>query len=324
MRKLINVMLRIFSVLLFIVATGVAAYAQEQRNPRQVMPSATDRAIDTFDTPHHVYLNKKAKPRKQLVVFLPGTGGDGRGGRLINETAADLGYHAVSLSYPSSIPATSCRRENEDDCFERFRMEIITGEDRSALIKVNRANSIENRLLKLVMHLKSANPGDGWENFLAKGNELKWENVVLTGQSQGGGHAPLMAKYRKVARVIMYSSPKDYDVRNGKPAAWYGAGKTPIDRYFSFNHKQDKQGCDYAQQLEVLKALGSYKFGEPVDVDKSVPPYNNARNLVTNHPGTEISSVEAHTMIMGDGRTPKRADGVPLFKQVWVYMLTKE
>ena len=310
--------------LLVMGSFAVVAIAQNANEPLQVIPSATDKAIDTFDTPHRVYLNKKVKPRKQLVVFLPGTGGDGRGGRLINETAAELGYHAVSLSYPSSIPATSCRRENDADCFERFRMEIITGEDRSGLISVNRANSIENRLLKLVIHLKSANPDDGWENFLAKGNELKWENIVLTGQSQGGGHAPLMAKYRKVARVIMYSSPKDYDVRNGKPAAWYGAGKTPIDRYFSFNHKQDKQGCDHAQQLEVLKALGSYKFGEPVDVDKAAPPYNNARMLVTNYPGREISSVEAHTLIMGDGRTPKRADGVPLFKTVWVYMLTKE
>ena len=167
--------------LLVMGSFAVVAIAQNANEPLQVIPSATDKAIDTFDTPHRVYLNKKVKPRKQLVVFLPGTGGDGRGGRLINETAAELGYHAVSLSYPSSIPATSCRRENDADCFERFRMEIITGEDRSGLISVNRANSIENRLLKLVIHLKSANPDDGWENFLAKGNELKWENIVLTG-----------------------------------------------------------------------------------------------------------------------------------------------
>ena len=88
-------------------------------------------------------------------------------------------------------------------------MEIITGEDRSGLISVNRANSIENRLLRLVMYLKANRPGEGWDSFLANGKELKWENIVLTGQSQGGGHAPLMAKHRKVARVIMYSSPKD-------------------------------------------------------------------------------------------------------------------
>jgi hypothetical protein len=121
----------------------------------------------------------------------------------------------------------------------------------------------------------------------------------------------------------MYRSPKDYDVRSGRPATWYGKGKTPIDRFFSFNHMQDKQGCNYVQQLEILKALGSYQFGEPVDVDKTGPPYKNSRILITNYPGTEITSVEAHTMIMGDGRTPMGSGGVPLFKAVWIYMLTK-
>ncbi len=310
---------------LFLVLVAVAGIHGQQRNePQLVLPSATDRAIDTFDTPHRAYFNKQVKSRKQLVVFLPGTGGDGRGGRLISETAADLGFHAVSLSYPSSIAATICHRENDaGSCFEKFRLEIITGEDRSALISVNKANSIENRLQKLIMFLKAKNPSDGWDNYLTGKNELKWENIILTGQSQGGGHAPLMAKHRKVARVIMYSSPKDYDVQKGRPAAWYGKGKTPLDRFFSFNHMQDKQGCNYVQQLEILKSLGSYEFGEPVDVDKTAPPYKNSRILITNHPGTEITSLEAHTMIMGDGRTPMSSDGVPLFRAVWVYMLTK-
>ena len=316
-------MKKIASIIL-VFSIAALAFGQDAIEPRLVTPSVTDKAIDTFDTPHHVYLNKKAKPRKQLVVFLPGTGGDGRGGRLVSQTAADLGFHAVSLSYPSSIPAALCQRETDAACFENFRLEIITGEDRTSLLSVNRANSIENRLLKLVLHLKSTNPDEGWDNFLANGKDLKWENIVLTGQSQGGGHAPLIAKHRRVARVIMYSSPKDYDVRNRRPAPWYSVGKTPLDRYFSFNHMQDKQGCDYAQQLEVLRAIGSYKFGEPVDVGNSAPPYKNSRILVTNHPGTEITSAEAHTMIMGDGRTPKGADGVPLFKPVWIYMLTKE
>ncbi len=309
-------------ILVFLLAT--VSYGQSNAEPQLITPSATDKAIDTFGTPHFVYLNKKVKPRKQLVVFLPGTGGDGRGGKLISQTAADLGYHAVSLSYPSSVPAAICQREADIDCFEKFRMEIITGEDRSGLISVNRANSIENRLLKLVLHLKKNAPDDGWGNFVSGNDELKWENLVLTGQSQGGGHAPLMAKYNKVARVIMYSSPKDYDVQRGRPAAWYRNGKTPIDRFFSFNHMQDKQGCDYAQQLEILRTLGSYKFGEPADVDKVRPPYGNSRILVTNYPGSSITSAEAHTMIMGDTRTPVGTDGIPLFKPVWTYMFTKE
>lgn len=310
--------------LLSVFVFFASAYGQAPVEAITILPSATDKAIDTFDTQHFVYLNKNVKPRKQLVVFMPGTGGDGRGGRLISQTAADIGFHAVSLSYPSSVPAAICQREADANCFENFRLEIITGEDKSTLLSVNRANSIENRLLKLVQHLRSKYPADGWEAFLTAKNELRWESLVLTGQSQGGGHAPLMAKYNKVARVIMYSSPKDYDQRNSKPAAWYAKGKTPIDRFFSFNHMQDKQGCDYAQQLGVLKAMGSYQFGDPVDVDKAGGVFKNARIFVTNFPGTEITSPEAHTMIIGDARTPRGTDGVPLFKPVWVHMFTKE
>ena len=314
----------LFRICIPLFLLAVVSFGQPKIEPQLITPSTTDKAIDSFDLPHHVYINRKVKPRKQLVVFLPGTGGDGRGGRLISQTAADLGYHAVSLSYPSSVPAAICQRETDIDCFEKFRMEIITGEDRSGLISVNRANSIESRLLKLVLYLKGKAPADGWENFIDAKGELRWENLVLTGQSQGGGHAPLMAKFNKVARVIMYSSPKDYDVQRGRPAAWYASGKTPIDRFFSFNHMQDKQGCDYKQQLEILRTLGSYKFGEPVNVDTARPSYNNSRILVTNHPGTTVTSAEAHTMIMGDSRTPRGADGALLFKPVWIYMLTKD
>ena len=308
------------SILLF----AVSVHGQAAIEPLMVMPSETDKAIDTFDTPHRVYFKKGVKPRRHLVVFLPGTGGDGRGGRLISQLAAGLGYHAVSLTYPSSVPAAICQRESDENCFENFRLEIITGEDKTGLLSINRANSIENRLLKLISYLHKKDPAAGWSDFLTRDNELNWERLVLTGQSQGGGHAPLMAKYHKVARVIMYSSPKDYDVAKGRPAKWYAKGKTPLDRFFSFNHMQDKQGCDYTQQLEVLRTMGSYQFGGPVNVDTTRPPYSNSRILVTNHPGTAISSAEAHTMIMGDGRTPTGPGRVPLFEPVWTYMLTKD
>ena len=73
--------------------------------------------------------------------------------------------------------------------------------------------------------------------------------------------------------------------------------------------------------MEILKTLGLYQFGEPVDVDKIAPPFNNSRILITNYPGTQLTSPEAHTSLMGDGRTPLDKDGVPYFKPVWIYML---
>jgi hypothetical protein len=59
-----------------------------------------------------------------------------------------------------------------------------------------------------------------------------------------------------------------------------------------------------------------------VDVDKIAPPFKNSRILITDYPNKPVTSMEAHTSLMGDARTPLDANGVPRFKPVWIYMLT--
>jgi hypothetical protein len=312
---------------IFVVVFGffcLTAAGHVRASSKTIQPSLTDPEINTFDTPHGVYFNPSAKTRNKLVVFIPGTNGTGLGGKLFAETAANEGFHVVSLSYPSSVPATVCHAQADENCFENFRREIIEGNDLSPLIVVNRANSIENRLQKLLIYLTKDFENEGWGQYLNAANEIRWEQLILSGQSQGGGHAPLMAKDHRVSRVIMFSAPKDYDRASNKAAGWYGEGKTPLKNYFAFNHIQDKQGCDYDQQLENLKTLGLFAFGEPVDVDKSTPPFKNSRILITDYPGKPLSSVEAHTSLMSDGRTPLDKDGVPYFRPVWIYLLTAD
>lgn len=316
-----NKTLVIIAICWLLVLNG---WGQNLPNFKTVLPSLTDSEINTFDTSHGVYFNPHIKSQNKLVVFIPGTGGAGMGAKLFSQVAANEGFHAVVLSYPSAVAATICHSQNDKNCFENFRREIIEGKDLSSLIEVNKANSIENRLQKLLLYLKKNFAKENWGHFLDEKDEINWEKLILSGQSQGGGHAPLMAKFHKVSRVIMFSAPKDYDRRNQKPAKWYGEGKTPLKNYFAFNHKQDLQGCDFMQQLEILKTLGLYKFGEPVDVNNAPFPYNSTRILITDYPGTPVTSIEAHTSLMGDARTPLDKEGIPLFKPVWIYMLTAE
>lgn len=302
---------------------SVFASGQQAKGPIHVLPSVTDPSITTFDIAHSAYFNPAAKSRNKLVVFVPGTNGDGsRGPTLFLKAASDLGFHVVSLSYPSSIAATVCHAQTDEKCFENFRQEIITGRDRSSLIDIDRPSSIENRLQKLLVYLKKTDASDGWGRYLSAKDEIIWDDLILSGMSQGGGHAPLMAMTHKVSRVVMLSAPKDYDVRNKRPAAWYGRGATPADRFYSFVHMQDHQGCDYVQQLEILKKMGLYEFGGPADVDKRAAPYNNSHILVTNTPGTDVTSITAHISVISDAVTPKDKGGSPLFLPVWAYMLT--
>lgn len=199
---------------------------------KNVLPAAADAAVVAFNTPHRVSYDPAAAPRNQLLLFLPGTGGRNIGApRPFSQTAAELGYHVVELSYPNAVSATVCWRDSTPDCFENFRREIIEGRDTSPLIAVSRSDSIELRLEKLLQALAVKEPKAGWGQFLDAAGNVHWSKVALAGQSQGGGHAALIAREHTVARVLLFGAPKDYDQKRHKPAAWYRTGRTPTERF---------------------------------------------------------------------------------------------
>lgn len=304
------------------VALAVSTALWQDTSTLAVKPSDTDKAITQFDGPHLVYFNRNAKPRNELLIFLPGTNGKPGGTNLFCQTAADLGYHVLALAYPTNVPATAVRNEQDPRAFENFRLEIIEGRDLSTFVSVDRTDSIENRLIKAVRHLSRIQPKRGWTQFLTEAGQPKWRKIAVTGHSQGGGHAALIATRHRVARAIMTGAPKDYDRVRNAPAAWYTSPKTPISGFFTFNHELDKQGCDYEEQLEICRAMGLYKLGGPVSVDQVRPPFKRSRILTTNFDGSPTESEKAHSTVIGDAICPKDQTGKPIFRPVWEYMMT--
>ncbi|MDB6064962.1 MAG: hypothetical protein JWR26_1170 [Pedosphaera sp.] len=302
-----------------------------------ILPSATDPSIQTFDNPHWIYVNRDivvehkadlAQDRHELYLFIPGTHvkGDPRGGKgpfAFCDFAADLGYHVVVLAYPDEIPASICRNDPNPKAFEEFRMAIIQG-GRSKHISVATPDSIENRLVKLLQHLQKLRPKENWGQFLNGDGTIKWESIAVGGQSQGGGHATLIAIKHRVARVICTGAPKDFNQRRNVPAAFYQEeSATPKSRFFAFNHRQDYTGDTSPEQLlRNLKALELDAFGSPTDVDNEPFPYHRARILVTAYPVVNVTgsqsegSLTAHSSMLN----PKNADR---WKQVWTYLLTE-
>jgi len=226
----------------------IFAHAEPTTFP--VTPSATDREIKTFDGPHWLYVNRDIvveqepelpKDRHELLLWLTGTGGKGKTAVGFCNLAADLGYHVVTLMYPDDIPAAACANDSNPKSFEKFRMAIIRGGSATIQrgrknVSIERSESIENRLIKLLIHLKPMRPREHWEQFLNDDGTIKWESIAVAGQSQGGGHAALMGVKRRVARVVCFGAPKDYSKRLNAPSAWYGeASATPKGRFFAFN-----------------------------------------------------------------------------------------
>ncbi len=278
----------------------------------EVFPRDTDPAIDHPGSRgrHLAYLDQEVPSAGKLFVYFPGTNGVPAVSRYLLETAAALGYHAVGLTYVNdrSINFEICPGSTDPDCHKNVRMEIIDGTDRTPLVEVNRANSIENRLIKLLQYLDQQNPEEGWGQFLF-GNRIRWRQMAFTGHSQGGGHAAILGKLHFVYRVGMFGATE--------PARWttetLSQFPTPADRYYGFVHTLEDSYTGIVRSWNNLELPGAL-----TSVDGAEPPFEGSHRLTTT---VDVPPAARHGSTVTDRYTPLDDQGVPIFLPVWVYML---
>ncbi len=284
-----------------------------------ISPRETDGSINDWLESHYVVTNKSIPSNDKLFVFLSGSGGKPKGQREITREAAKLGYHAINLRYPNSwMVAQFCKRSNDENCYEKVRSEIIDGKNRSDMIDVNPTNSIENRLIRLILYLDKQHPDQGWSQYVKDGTKPTWESIVIAGHSQGGGHAAMIAKKYRVARVIMFGAPGDFRKKFRSQAPWLGTlGATPAEKYYGFVHSRDR---GIKRILESWELLGMADYGSLVNVDKEKSPYNRSHRLTTEE--TPNRQGKYHGCVVTDSTIPRLMNGTPLFHSVWRYLLT--
>ncbi|MFZ5819436.1 MAG: BPSS1187 family protein [Chloroflexota bacterium] len=287
---------------------------------REVLPSETDSAITQSNEPHIVCTPDQANQRGELFVFLPGTGATPDYYTQLMDAAAEAGMHVIALRYPNDRSANIqiCPRDPDDDCHEKVRREITQGVDVSGNVTVDAANSVEGRLQSALTHLAEQAPAEGWEQFL-DGDSIRWESVVISGHSQGGGHAAYIAYQHRVHHVVAFAWA---DVRKGELASWLvnTTSQTPADSWYLFWHEQDANVARY--QPILMTALGMDAFGAPVVVDESDPPYGNTHALVATYPAPDGEL--AHNTHVVDFALNFDANGEPIYKAAWQYLLTLE
>lgn len=295
--------------------SGAAETTASTLRTYMVRPSDTDPAINLANSPHVALIGDCAKQRGRLYLFLPGTQGVPSANVPLLPLAALNCLHAISLSYPTETAVINdCGREPaEPDCYAAWRLEKIDGIDRSEKIRVTPPNSIKNRLLKLLQYLAAHHPTDGWDLYL-EGSAVKWSNVIVSGQSQGGGQAAMLAKIHLVARVAMFGSvPDAVGSRTGPAPVWLSTpGATPSERYFGFAHQLD--GFWSGIQRSWI-ALGLEQFGPIVNVDSENPPFRDSHRLTTNVSCVNPRAANcAHGTVIAPGLSSQ-------FAPVWEYML---
>jgi hypothetical protein len=261
-----------------------------------VRPHETDAAITLADKPHYVAYDSQAVGGL-LFVFMPGTGGTAQRSPLL-DTAIEQRYRAISLSYPNT-PAVAqvCVGSGDHLCAAKFREKRAFGSNKTSDIADAPADSIVNRLTKLLQYLSVTQANSGWDKYLLDGKP-RWNCIVLGGQSQGGGMAAFIAKKRAVARVISFSGGWDNQgqpgpVRPADVAAWYSApASTPADRWFGTYHEKEENAAAIARTYD---AMGIPKGN--VVVFRTPVPKGTAHGFGANNP----ANVAEWRRLLGDG-----------------------
>lgn len=280
-----------------------------------VAPATTDASIDNWLDDHYAYRDTRVAARGRLLVHLPGSYGVPANSRRYLQEMAAAGNHVIGLRYPNTWEVTSlCATDPDLSCYERVRLEIIDGTDRSTLVAVNAANSIVNRLIRLLQYLASTWPEEGWDQYL-NGGQPVWSRLQLSGHSQGAGHAAVLGKYHALDRVLMFAAPGDGNSYGVAP--WQDRNHlTPTAGYFGFNHDRDS----LAAKLAVWTLIGLADYGVAVDVDSVAAPYSNSHMLHSDALPVTGSYDDAHGAVITDEKTPLLPDGTPRYAPVWRYM----
>jgi hypothetical protein len=118
------------------------------------------------------------------------------------------------------------------------------------------AETIVNRLSKLLAYLDRKEPQQGGDGYLDNGLP-DWSRIALSGQSQGAGMVAFIAKEHAVARAVLFSSPWDF-VRSGGNARtlapWIALpAKTPPERWFGGYHAREKEAGLLAKSYAALR-----------------------------------------------------------------------
>lgn len=284
-----------------------------------INPTNTDPEIDVINENfHYAIFNELENERGELLIFLGGTMSRTSGTAVFSEFAANRGFHVINLAYPNLTPILVCRDESDTDCALKFRKEIFEGFEESDYVNVDPANSIKNRIQKLLMHLAGIDPQGKWEQYVSSG-QIVWSKILVGGHSQGAGHAAFIANQLSIKRSLMFAGPNDWSDFHQESANWLSSNvQTALDKQYAFLHLRDEVS-DFKIQEQSLMALG---FEFVFDSDNSMPPFEMNNALFTdkepdNHGGF---GAPFHGSVVNDGFTPFE-NGQPVHSDVWEYML---
>src|SRR3954467_3953973 len=233
-----------------VLGLGFATDARAADTPTHVVAAnVNDAAIDPSRGSNHVWL--AADPARRvgkLLVFMSGGGVTNlpQDWTELGSEGGRLGYHTIVLAYRNeapiqTLPPDGCGTSvdppaSPPNCAINARMEILDGGGESPVVAVDRPNSIENRLTKVLQYLAATYPTEGWSKFVDTSGAQPapmWSETAISGASLGAGEAVLVGMLHSVYRVVAFQGWTD--AKHG----WEAIGLTPSSRYFALSHQRE-------------------------------------------------------------------------------------
>lgn len=299
------------------LGTGVVASDSAGLSAWSILPRSTDACITVAADSHVVFRAPGVTQTGRLFVFLPGTGATARDYRLILSQAARNGYHAIGITYPNETAVATLCAGAAGACYGDVRLEIVTGQSSSGVVTVDRANSIENRIVRLLGFMRATEPAGNWGQFLVGDTAVVWSKVSVAGHSQGGGHALFIAQRHAVLRATAYASFGDALPNGTSIAPWVTRPyATPKGQIFGLVSTFDEL-ISPTFALAVWTAIGMGPL--LVDVDITAMPYGAAQRFITAaFPiNARLTASPNHNVVALDINTPRFASSAPAFASVW-------
>jgi hypothetical protein len=314
-------------VLLGLAYLVFAASARGDAPTRGIEANVNDAGISTTRGQNLVWLPPQSRRVGKLLVFLPSGGANNLPTEFtwVGTEGARLGYHTIVLAYRNEVginalPPLGCGTNEEAsgaplNCAIQARMELLGGGGESSVVDIDRANSIENRLTKVLQHLEATYPEEGWSPFLDTGGAKpapKWSETVIAGQSLGSGQAVLIGMLHSVHRVAAFAGWTDAN------HGWVSLGMTPSERYSTLIHQRDNffaRTCHAYDALDLVPSCPLPGFTIPPDpanpllVDHREPPFRTPQLVFNLAPANLTGNDPYHSSTSRDGWIAKEDGG---------------
>jgi hypothetical protein len=286
-------------------ASEIDSRASEHPEIDFVFKDAKGKILDL----QHAVVDTRVPAQGKLVIWLmdhnPG----------LFDRIASYGLHGIQVSYANRwFSGLKKEQLSDDQSIGKIRLEAATGEDFSPLVTIPKPDGMAQRALQMVKWLSQENPTGNWQQFVAaSGDQLEWDKVILCGISHGSTTAARFAIHQKVARVVMFSGPRD------NTESWQSLpSATPANRYFGFTHVLDG-GWVADHYCRSWQMLGLNQYGPIVNVDQNPAPYQNTRRLITRS-DVKNDANRAHTTVVPGGTAGKDSQGNYIHESVWRYV----